>query len=290
MNISISDLAINIEDKIQGYDWIEACILCLSVFLGALFAYKFNLKHDKKKDRQIILNNYCVLATNISMLLNDLLDYKSNHLDKIKLAFENGDTINALQIINMPNTYFQLNVEKHFFLTGCNRCFLTELKNIQQTNEHIQSILKDYCNYVFDLKTKPMTPEQFSATYSNIKSLYLNLYKVYETFCLKVYYMNKQFSKCYERYFNVHYFDDIEESFQKEVNIEQYIPQALSNQDCIKWEQYFDKYWFNHPSLWCGFCFQKRKWKHRFKFLIKFIAKPKECKMCYKYSQKAKTK
>lgn len=95
--------------------------------------------------------------------------------------------------------------------------------------------------------------------------------------CIRLYYLNKHFNRCYERFFNVNYYDDLEEDFKSEEKlIKSIIPNALTDEEFIKFDEYFDKYWAPDHTLWEDIKYHYRKLKYRLKGLkIYFFGRSK---------------
>ena len=85
MNVDIANM---VNDLIYKTDWIEHIITCFSVFVGAFLAYKFGLKLELRKAKRQIRGDFCTLSSQMWWNLDEMLDYKKNILDNIKIAYE----------------------------------------------------------------------------------------------------------------------------------------------------------------------------------------------------------
>src|SRR5574344_956864 len=209
MNTINSDNLIALVKPVPHIDWLNVSVLFISVFLAAYLAYRFNQKHEKNKIKQQISNDYSILYQKIIFILYNLLDYKKQCLDRIKDAYEKNDkNIPNLYILMSSKMSFHIDLDKYFFMTAYNRCFLTEFQEIQKTSEFLQSVIQAY--------NQNLTQANM---YETSKQIFFKFYKDYELFCIKTYYINKQFSKCYEKFFNIFYLENLQDTFKKDVDI-----------------------------------------------------------------------
>lgn len=91
MKINIANMMIKVDELLQKVDWLDAGVTFISVFLGAFFAYKFSLKLKMRKVQRLMCGNFCTLSSQMTLNLDEMLEYKRNVLDKIKTAYENND-------------------------------------------------------------------------------------------------------------------------------------------------------------------------------------------------------
>ena len=114
-----------INNWIDKTDWIGHIITCLSVFIGAYFAYIFANRQERQKDKKLEIDNYYTFWNKVALSLNNLFIYKEVYMDRIKQAFEKDDFKEALQTSYIPDCDFSFD-EKAYFLNTYNRCFLTD--------------------------------------------------------------------------------------------------------------------------------------------------------------------
>ena len=112
---------INIADMLQKTDWIQHFITALSVFLGAFLAYQLNLRLEMRKAKRQMRGNICALSTQFYLNLDDMLEYKRNILDKVKMAYENKSMEAISMIIRGPMVSFDFNMERYCCGNECKR-------------------------------------------------------------------------------------------------------------------------------------------------------------------------
>ena len=151
MNIDIANMALTIGEKTAGIDWWEAAITLCSVFLGAYFAYRFNNVQEKHKDKKQLATAYEALSNQIALSLNNIFTYKETYLDRIKLAFDEDKYDEVLKTSYRPDCYFGFDVEKYYFLSGYNRCFLPELSLLIQINRVVMEEINNYYQNVYEV-------------------------------------------------------------------------------------------------------------------------------------------
>ena len=277
MNVDIANI---VSDLAHKTDWIEHIITFLSVFLGAYFAYKFANRQEYQKDKKQQIENYNILWNKVALSLNNLLTYKEIYLDRIKQAFEKDDFEEALQTSYVPDCDFSFD-DRHYFLNLYNRCFLTELHFLSKISDAGTEEIKSYYQNVFDV-LYALTNKQrtFPKEYELLKRRFMSFYKEFEHLCARAYYIDKEFVKGFEKYFNSYSYEGSIYNFELEAKITERIKDKEILENIQEREQDFDRYWQLEPNLFCCLCFRVRKIKHYFRDLIKFTQKPKICKNC----------
>lgn len=106
MNFDIENLVIKIGEALTKVNWLDACVTFVSVFLGALFAYKFGLKLEMRKANRQMRGDFCTLSTQFHLNLENMLDYKKNILDKLIIAYKNEKVEAISTIIRGPMVSF----------------------------------------------------------------------------------------------------------------------------------------------------------------------------------------
>ena len=275
MNVDIANMVVNIGEQLQNVDWLDAGVTFVSVFLGALFAYKFGLKLELRKAKRVMRGDFCTISSQMWWNLDEMIDYKKNILDKIKLAYEKHNIDAISTIIRGPMVSFDFDMDKYIFLNDCNRCFIPELKIVQSTYENLKFLWANYTQRIF--AAKPEYLKGNKDVWDDMKKEFLVEYDVYTKLCIRLYYFNKHFNRCYERFFNVYYYDDMEEDFKSEEKlIKSIIPNALTDEEFIKFDEYFDKCWAPDHTLWEDIKYHYRKLKYRLKGLkIYFFGRSK---------------
>ena len=267
-------------EQILEKEWIEHIITFLSVFLGAYFAYCFANRQERKKDEKLRIENYNILWNKIALSLNNLFTYKEVYLDRIKQDFEKENIREALQTSYIPRCDFSFD-EKQYFINLYNRCFLTELtlllKISNSTIGEINSYYKNVSNVLCALDNKN---PNFSEEYKQLKKRFMFLYNEFEHLCARAYYINKEFVKGFDKYFNLYSYEGTLENFE----IEAKITERIKNGECMNFikerEAQFDVYWQVAPNIWCTICFGIRNFKHFLRYLITYFKKPQICKNC----------
>ena len=280
MNIDVASMVVNIGEQMQKVNWLEAGVTFASVFLGAYFAYLFANRQERQKDEKLKIENYNILWNKIALSLKNLFTYKEVYLDRIKQAFEKDDFKEALQTSYIPSCDFTFD-ERHYFLNLYNRCFLTELQLLCKISDTAIEEIKSYYQNVFEVlyiadNKKRIFPEE----YERLKRRFLSFYNEFEHLCARAYYLNKEFTKGFDKYFNLYNYDGVMNNFELEAKMTGRICSEESMNFVKEREAQFDIYWQIEPNIYCLSCFWKRKMKHSFKFLIKFFQKPKICQNC----------
>lgn len=138
MNVDIANMVVNIGEQLQNVDWLDAGVTFVSVFLGALFAYKFGLKLELRKAKRVMWGDFCTISSQTFINLDTMLSYRKHVLDKILKAYEEQNINGFLSSISGPTVSFTFDTEKYIFLNDCNRCFIPEIKTVQSTYEFLQ--------------------------------------------------------------------------------------------------------------------------------------------------------
>lgn len=274
MNSYIAGIMFKVGELLQKVDWLDAGVTFISVFLGALFAYKFSLKLEMRKAHRLMRGNFCALSTQMIWNLDEMLEYKRLFLDKIKAAYENNNTEIMSIAIRGPMVSFEFDMDKFIFLNDCNRCFIPELKIIQTSYKSLKALWNKYTQHLFAIEQHP--PTQSAEIWHKMEKEFLVGYDVYTKLCIRLHYLKKHFNRCYDRFFNVYFYDDMEEDFKAEEALMQSIPNALSEEEFIRLDEYFNRFWAPDHTLWESVKFHYRKWKYCLKKLkIYFFGKGK---------------
>lgn len=274
MNGGIENILSALLEQTQKTDWIQHIITCFSVFIGALLAYRFSIAIEWRRIKRQMRGDFCSLVTQMHLNLDDMMEYKKAILDKIKQAYEERNNQLFLASISGPTVSFSFDIDKYIFLNDCNRCFIPELKIVQSTYEFLRkgwAVYTEKLNILYKL-----CKEGDRDSITDMHIMFMNNYDVYNKLCIRLYYLNKHLSMCYERFFNVNYYDDLEEDFQSEEKLIKSLPNALTNEEFIKLDEYFNKYWAPDHTLWEDIKYHYRKLKYRLKGLkIYFFGRSK---------------
>ena len=122
MNGDIANMVVNVGEQLDKVNWLDAGVTFTSVFLGALFAYRFGLKLEIRKAKRQMRGDFCTLSTQLHLNLEDMLDYKKNILDKIKADYENNKSEAISTIIRGPMVSFEFDIDKYIIPCSC-PCF-----------------------------------------------------------------------------------------------------------------------------------------------------------------------
>lgn len=257
------DIANTLIEHARRTDWIEHVITFISVFLGAFLAYRLNLNLEMRKAKRQMRSAFCALSSQMCWNLDEMLDYKKNILDKVKLAYEKKDMDGMSCILRGPMISFEFEMDKHIFLNDCNRCLIPELKIIQSSYADLKYLWNNYTQSLFSAK------QQYAKgcvdVWKEMEKAFLFNYELYNKLCIRVYYLNKHLCECYERFFNVNYYDDLEDEIEFKEKIENYIPNASEYEIFVNLDEYFNKYWAPDYTLWEGIKFKYRKLKYHIK-------------------------
>lgn len=279
MTIDVENMLVNIGEHLQKVNWLDAGVTFVSVFLGALFAYRFGLKLEIRKAKRQMRGDFCTLSTQLHLNLEDMLDYKKNILDKIKADYENNKSEAISTIIRGPMVSFAFNMDKYIFLNDCNRCFIPEIKIVQSSYDTLCFVWANYNERL--ISTRQLYAHGDKNIFDNMRKLFLFNYNHYNQVCIRLYYLEKHFNECYRRYFNTYYYDDNEDELEANAKIEQYIPGALQDEEFVKIAEFFDKYWAPDYTLWESIKYHYRKIKYHLKGLkIYFFGRGKPKTKC----------
>ena len=280
MNDDTANILNALLEQMQKTDWIEHIITFLSVFLGAYFAYCFASRRERQKDKKIEIENYNILWNKVALSLNNFFTYKEIYLDRVKESFEEDKFEEALQTSYVPDCDFSFD-DKHYFLNSYNRCFLTELYFLSKLSNASVEEIKGYYQNVFEvlyaLKNKRRS---FFKEYEKLKSRFMTFYNEFEHLCARSYFIDKEFIKGFDKYFNLYSYEGAINNFELEAKITERVKNKEILKDIQEREQGFDKYWQIDSNIFCYICFKIRKIKRSIKFFINFFKKPKICKNC----------
>lgn len=263
MDIDIANMVVNIGEQAQKMDWFNAGVTFGSVLTGVLVAYRLNLNLEMRKAKRQMRGAFCTLSSQMWLSLDEMLDYKKNILDKIKIAYEKNDLETILLNLRGPMVSFDFDMNKYIFLNDCNRCFIPELKIIQASYNDIRYLFGKYSQLL--LSSNPQLLQDKIALLEERKRLFLVAYEIYCKLCIRLYYLDRHFDECYKRFFNVNYYDDNDDKNEAKKKLEQIIPDALMNEEFIKLSDYFDKYWAQDYTLCEVIKFKWRKLKYYLK-------------------------
>lgn len=252
-------------EQMQKTDWIEHLITCFSVFIGAFLAYRFNMAIEWKKIKRQMRGDFCSLATQTHINFINMVAYKNSYLDKMKEDIDKNNVTTAVRAKNYSGISFSVDVDKYVFLNDCNRCLLPELKMIKMLDTQINDLWMEHTKMCANIL--PALQKKDSGAILALKTSFLQIYEFYNKFCIRMYYLNKHLTQCYERFFNVYYFDDMDEDFQAEMDLIKSIPNALDDDFFIKMDEDFNKYWAPDYTLWERIKYHYRKLKYSLKGL-----------------------
>ncbi len=262
MSIDVANMVVNIGEQMQKVNWLEACVTFASVFLGAFWAHRFSLKLEMCKAHRQIRGAFCSLVSQIHLDFSDMLNYKKMYLDKIKRAYEERNMNSFLATKELPCMTFILDIDRYIFLSDCNRVFLSELKIIKSLNEQLNNVWQKYMQAISNLG--PLLQNGDDYAIQSAKTMFYSICETYDSLCVRVYYLNKHLRDCYERFFNVNYYDDFETDEQLGKEVLQCISQE-KQKEFIYLCEYFDKYWTPDHTFWEDVKFNYRRLKCRLK-------------------------
>lgn len=278
MNIDIESI---ISEQITLQEWVEHLITFTSVFLGAYFAYRFSNMQEKQKDKKQLTATYETIFNQVALSLSNIFTYKETYLDRIKLAFDEDKYDEALQTSYCPDCYFAFDAEKYYFLSAYNRGFLPELSLLMQINRIVMEEINHYYQNVYEvLYAYNNDKASFIRSYDLLKKRFMFLYDEFEHLCARTYYINKEFIKGFDKFFNIHSYEGVIDNYEIEANIGNRIHNPKNIKFIQQRESMFDAYWSIDTNVFCHICLLKRKLKNTFRFVSKYFQKPKICKNC----------
>lgn len=246
----------------------------VSAFFGAWLAYYFNIRQARRKQKNLVLERYSVLAENTNRIFSNLIMYKEN-LDKIKAAYDISDKKNSFLTFLKPDIEFSIDISQYIFLTIANSRFLSCFKDLERMTCHMAKTIEEYYNIIRQLPKDNLSEEDYQAC----KNLFYSLFNKYEEVCSYNYFMLSQMNRFYSDYFNLNYLNNIRENFHKSYNFENDVKNYRTRFKYNEWEQEFSKGWIGCPNFWCHLCFIKRWAYFKLNFIKFYLGKPCCCKM-----------
>lgn len=281
MNIDIANMAVNLSEKAQEINFVDAGVTLFAVFLGAHLAYWYSQRKERQKDKKQEVESYSKISNQIALSLNSLCVYKEIYLDEIKKAFEENNYLGALKTSYKPDSYFMFDVNECCFLNSYNRCFPTEFALLTKVTATVFCVLDDYYKSIYDIRYAYISKDKsFESGYENLKKSFQFLYDDFEHLIARFYYLNKELIKGYEKYFNIHYYEGLVENYELEAKLDKYIHDEKNKQFIAEREKQFDEYWCLPPNIYCVVCLWKRKLMHKIRFACKYFKKPQICNKC----------
>ncbi len=278
MNIDVANMVVNLGEQLQKVNWLDAGVTFTSVFLGAFLAHRFNLKLEMRKAKRQMRGDFCSLVSQIHLDFSEMIDFKKRYLDEIRKTYEEGNMNSFLVTKGFPCMSFILDIDKYIFLSDCNRCFLSELKIIKYNNNQLNNAWQDYMLAISDLADLLQNRDKDATKL--MKEKFFKIYEIYSHLCVRIYYLNKNLSICYERFFNVNYYDDFETDDQLGKEILQCISQE-KQKEFADLDKDFNKCWAPDHTFWEDIKYYYRKIKYCLKGLkIYFFGRGKPKTKC----------
>ena len=259
----------SITKSLSGVNLLNAGITFISVFLGAFFAYKYNLRIEKKKAKRQIRGDFCALSTQMYLNLKNMLLFKKLYLSRVKEAFNKQEGELLHTVFRRPDMSFSFDMGKYVFLTNCNRCFLTELEAIKISNVHLQELWSIYEKTIIDLVI--LLRKKDSKAIEIAKTSFNSFDSFYTQFCICLYNLNIQLSECYKRFFNTNYYDLAQDDKELEKIVKECIPNVLENENFVKTKELFKNSWMPRRTIWRDIGYTYRKTKHHLKWILLYI-------------------
>lgn len=289
MNIDIANMALTMGEKTEGIDWGEAFVTFGSVFFGALLAYYCSKLQERHNDNKKRAEAYDDLLSQVSLLTTELFKYKEIYFDRVKKAYDKDNYHEALLRTYDINMTLNPDLDKCYFISGYNKCFLTEISRIKDIGKAIEADFKLYSQKVDRLLAK-LNTENLKKEYLELKRDYHDIYKDYEALCVRLYCLNHQLLLGYEKFFNKYYAEGLADNYLLEINIKNYITTSESELFLKNSLEVYNKYWCVEPNIFCAICLYKRKLKYLIRGIRKYFCKPKICKTCQLCKIKAEKK
>lgn len=258
-------------EELLKINWSNAVVTFASVFLGALFAYKFGLKLEKLKFKRQMRGDFCSLVSQIYLNLCELIEHKKLNLDVIKKDFDENNFQKYYYFEDLPKTDFSFDISKYIFLNDCNRYLLSELSKVKIFDNRLKKIFLDYFSRI-DCYTK--THIAFAGPDKTIIFLmqsFSKTYKSYMEFCTYVYYLYLHLATCYKKFFNVNYFDDLDKDEDLDDLIKEIPEDILKSDYFIKIDNNVNSLWKPERTLKGDLDFLRRKLKFRLSFIKKYL-------------------
>lgn len=278
MNVDIANMVVNVGEELQKINWYEAVITLISVFLGALFAYKFGLKLELRKAKRQMRGDFCALSAEVQLNLIEMLRYRKNYLNAIYNAYEKNDLSLVQGAPILPNVSFHFDLNKYIFLADYNRAFLSEIKMIETIEYLLKSAWDSYLNNLSLYLPKINTDKK--VVIEILKTSFIHFYKSYGLMCVKLYYLNKHLCDCYGRYFNVYYIENVRDEYKAVDDIDDSIKQEILEPSIVQWDKDFNNYWREPANIVCYLCLQWRIFKHTIDGIKNFFIKTHKCNDC----------
>lgn len=267
-------------EELLKINWSNAVVTFASVFLGALFAYKFGLKLEMRKAKRQMRGDFCSLVSQIYLNFCELIDHKKLNLDIIKSDFDNNIFPNYHYFEALPKTDFSFDINKYIFLNDCNRYLLYELSQMNIIDKNFKKLFLGYfysMDKAYYTKTHT-TSVGFNNTVISLRQNFYNTYKRYIEFCVRVHYLYLHLATCYKKFFNVNYFDDLDKDNDLDDLIKEIPEDILKSDVFIKMDNKVNNSWKPEKTLKGDLDFLRRKWKFRLSFIKKYLFSSKKQK------------
>ncbi len=246
----------------SSIDWTKIGIEILCVFLGAICAFKYNIRLEKIKQKQNVIKKIDELFNCLDCLYNDLTDLKSSIESNIS-----GLRINC--ILADINAFQE---KEYYFLAGYNP-YLTSLlhKLINSYNAFIKTI-EEY-NVFMETQYKNKVPsESDTEFFTNIKNNHLEVIK---NLAIPVVILQKNLIKYKIDVLGIHSSKFPLNSIEDKLKLT--YPEYANDKSYKLWNEAINSIKHNSPNIYCWFCIKKEQLIACFSKFIAWFRKPQNC-------------
>lgn len=246
----------------SSIDWVKIGIEILCVFIGAVCAFKYNIRLERIKRKQSLVNKVNELFNCLDFLYNDLIDLKAiieNNISGLKINCILPD-INAFQ-------------EKDYYFLASYNPYLTSLlhKLINSYNAFIKTI-EEYNIFVETHYDNKPPFEVDVMSFDNIKNDHL---KVIKSMVIPIVILQKHLLKYQIDILNIH-------SLKFSLNVienklKTTYPDYAEDKSYKLWNEAINSIKHNSPNIYCWFCIKKEQLIACFSKFFSWFRKPQNC-------------
>lgn len=272
---SLFNIALNFSQ--QEPIWIEILkyfiMPLVSVFIGAILAYKYslNLEIIKKRDEQI--EKFIIIYNKANILFEELIGYKRFLIEIIKPMYEYNPKKAACEPIYIPKIAFSEPLDEYVMLAYYNRLFPWVISNVNKNVEILLSLLKiqkkhrEKCYSILkDISELPIEHiEGFKKDFNDLiddidKALYW------------VYILNDKLCKCNARYFS-YLQKNVSDTFIIANINKKYMPKLSDKKYRIekRYFKIFENHWLRPNNIWQDLELLSCKIANWFRFIFYYL-------------------
>lgn len=246
----------------SSIDWPKIGIEILCVFLGAICAFKYNVRMERLKEKQNLIKKIDELFNCLNFLYNDLIDLKYN--------IETNTSGTKINCVLADIATFQ--AKDYYFLSSYNP-YLTSLlhKLINSFNAFLKTI-EEYNTYIETQPSSVVFSKFNIESFTNIKNDYL---KVIKSMIISIVILQKNLIKYKIDVLNIYSLKFSLNSIEE--NLKVIYPEYENDESYKLWNNTIDSIKYNFPNIYCWFCIKKEYIISCFYKLFNWFKLPQNC-------------